>query len=273
MVKDNTLISTCPQCLKGRSVTYSRYMYILKYGGTCRRCALNNQIKYHCNDDGFYNRNCPLCKKVLSYRSASSLRDSIKNNCLCYSCSNKIKTDKLKIAPDQNGKYSRLCPQCNKTIYHTRGDKRNSAEKAIRLCRTCSNINSSKNPEVKEKIRIKFKERSKDKIGQFVPSYNPRACLFFNIINTSMGWSGVHAENGGEFIVSGYFLDFYEPNLNIVIEFDESHHNETRQKSLDEKRQNQIITTINCKFYRFKEGSDINKFINDLKTYDSTRHT
>ena len=36
----------------------------------------------------------------------------------------------------------------------------------------------------------------------------------------------MHAENIGEFCIKelGYFLDYYEPNLNLVIEWNEKQH-------------------------------------------------
>lgn len=56
----------------------------------------------------------------------------------------------------------------------------------------------------------------------------------------------------------GYFVDYYEPNLNIVVEYDETYHYnknwELREK--DVKRQNEIIKYLNCKFYRYNAPLD-----------------
>jgi len=68
-----------------------------------------------------------------------------------------------------------------------------------------------------------------------------------------MGWNGQHAENGGEFKVMGYFVDYYEPTQNIVIEFDEQHHNEPKVRQRDIRRQAEIINELKCNFIRIGE--------------------
>jgi hypothetical protein len=90
---------------------------------------------------------------------------------------------------------------------------------------------------------------------QFIPNYNPEACKLFEEINKTFGWNGIHAENGGEFYIEelGYWVDYYEPNENIVIEFDEKAHDSIRKKRKDIDRQKKIINTLQCKFYRIKE--------------------
>lgn len=39
-----------------------------------------------------------------------------------------------------------------------------------------------------------------------------------------MNWNLRHAENGGEIIKFGYFLDAYDEEKNIVVEYDEPRH-------------------------------------------------
>jgi hypothetical protein len=87
-----------------------------------------------------------------------------------------------------------------------------------------------------------------------MPNYNPTACQLFEEINKELGWLGKHAENGGEFHIKelGYWLDYYEPNHNIVIEFDEKKHNKTTKR--DMQRQTEIEQHLGCKFYRIPES-------------------
>jgi very-short-patch-repair endonuclease len=63
-----------------------------------------------------------------------------------------------------------------------------------------------------------------------------------------MGWNGRHALNGGELQVLQYFVDYYEPDLNLVIEWDEPHHKYRREK--DKIRQERIEKKLNCIFIR-----------------------
>lgn len=84
------------------------------------------------------------------------------------------------------------------------------------------------------------------------PRYNKEACKFFNELNKIKKWNGVHAENGGEYSVSGYFVDFYDKKRNIVVEYDEPHHYKFgKLLKKDKERQKEIIKYLKCKFYRY----------------------
>lgn len=125
----------------------------------------------------------------------------------------------------------------------------------------------------KTKLRLKrIKEIEEDKYNgnQIMPSYNKSACKIFDNINTALGWSGKHATNGGEHFIPelGYWLDYYEPIRNIVIEWDEPHHYniDGTLKEKDTIRQKQIEECLKCKFFRVKETTfDEPTLINELK--------
>ncbi|MBE7691143.1 antA/AntB antirepressor family protein [Tenacibaculum piscium] len=53
---------------------------------------------------------------------------------------------------------------------------------------------------------------------------------------------------GGE-----YRIDWYIPELNLAVEFDENHHLNSENKRLDEIRQNRIEAELGCKFLRYKQ--------------------
>lgn len=109
--------------------------------------------------------------------------------------------------------------------------------------------------EHKRKIRTGVL-KAKSKHFKLYPNYTKQACKVFEEINSELNWNGQHAENGGEFHIKelGYWVDYYEPNLNIVIEYDDNSH---KYRSLkDEERQQEIIEHLNCKFYRIKDGQN-----------------
>ena len=128
--------------------------------------------------------------------------------------------------------------------------------------------------EGKTKLRLKrIKEIAEDKYNghQIVPSYNKSACKVFDNINSALGWDGKHAMNGGEHFLAklGYWIDYYEPTRNIVIEWDEPHHYNVdgTLKEKDTIRQQQIEECLKCKFFRVKETTfDEPKLIAELKT-------
>lgn len=132
------------------------------------------------------------------------------------------------------------------------------------------------------KSRIKYIEKC---IGhQISPTYNKRACVFFNEINKKYNLNGLHAENKSEHSVLGYYIDYYEPNLNFVIEWNEEQHykNNNELKGRDVIRNQQIKDFLKCDFiiirqkyfeeskeFIFKQIEDIinknNKFLKEEK--------
>ncbi len=107
-------------------------------------------------------------------------------------------------------------------------------------------------PEHRRKIRIARILEIQTKKGQVYPNYNSEACEFFEQVNNKLGWQGIHAENGGEFYVKklGYWLDYYDPVGNVVIEWDEPHHKRMMEK--DQLRQKEIEALYGCLFIRLK---------------------
>jgi hypothetical protein len=104
-------------------------------------------------------------------------------------------------------------------------------------------------------------EKTKQKIREIrlkngKNNYNPIACEYFNKLNEEKGWNLQHALNGGEIDCIGYSLDAYDKEKNIVVEYDEIHHNLPSIKEKDLIRQNRIINHLKCQFYRFNEKND-----------------
>lgn len=124
--------------------------------------------------------------------------------------------------------YYRDCPNCGKNIEYTSYE---TYRKAVARNRGCGCITK-----------------------KTWACYNPVACKIFDEINEELGWDGQHALNGGERRVSKYWVDYYEPNLNIVIEYDESWHK--YRQSYDQKRQDIIKKFLGCQFYRVHQGQN-----------------
>jgi very-short-patch-repair endonuclease/biotin operon repressor len=58
-----------------------------------------------------------------------------------------------------------------------------------------------------------------------------------------------------QYLVKNYKLDFYIPELNLAIEFDEKHHKYKKEE--DKKRENEVKDILNCKFVRVSEEQSI----------------
>ena len=126
------------------------------------------------------------------------------------------------------------------------------------LKRNKSNIgdlNGMKRPENRTKVRLAMVKKLEQQFGQVYPFYNKSSCEYFNNLNIERGWNLQHAENGGEFYLKdlGYWLDAYDKERNIVVEYDERRHYHV-DGSLVEKdirRMNDIINHLKCSFYRY----------------------
>jgi len=115
--------------------------------------------------------------------------------------------------------------------------------------------------EGKRNLRLGQIKRLEKLNGQLFPNYNKTACNVFEEINRTLGWKGIHAENGGEYHLKklGYWLDYYEPTKNVVIEFYEKHHFSRKgQVEKDELRRKEIIQELNCKFIILTEENLFN---------------
>lgn len=141
------------------------------------------------------------------------------------------------------------CIECGKERRYKYLQHYYRARDIYKRCKSCASKRQVQSEETKQKRR----ERRK---GLGPVWYNPVACSLFEEINSNLGWNGRHAENGGEQEVRGFFLDYYEPILNIVVEYDEKHHQKPNRRRKDGFRQKMIKEALGCKFYRIQEGKN-----------------
>ena len=110
-------------------------------------------------------------------------------------------------------------------------------------------------PENRKRLRESRLAQIRD--SGMIPSFNRAACQFFDILNSKLKWNGQHALKDSEREIIGYSVDYYNPELNLVIEWDEESH--FKQKSTIEKdlrRQERILDT-GVKFYRIRQKTEI----------------
>jgi len=131
-------------------------------------------------------------------------------------------------------------------------------------CRHCpdykrNQLGKPHTEETKRKMRLSTLEYLKQQNGQLAPRYNRDSIKHIEEYGRINNLKFMHAENGGEYFVSGlgYFLDGYDPINNIAIEFDEKHHfdSEGNLKRQDVEREKQIRELLQCKFIRIKYDS------------------
>ena len=187
---------------------------------------------------------CPRCGKRIFYKNGNSYRANKNKNTPCRECRYKSHSNLL------------------------RGRKRppfsDKWKKNIALAHKASDVwkASMNTPEYKEKQRqkmIRLIKENKTKVG-----YNKKACSVFDFINQSLGWGGVHAGNRKEQAVDGFFMDFYEPTLNVVVEWDEKHHRKPSRHKADWIKQHTVLKTLGCEFYRIDDVTKLVRKVDSL---------
>lgn len=198
---------------------------------------------------------CPICCKGKEM-SEKSLKRALNENRICKECHLK----KMRMAIPKNWMSDK-----EKEIRRHRFKINNPSSdpcNKLKISNRMKENNPVKDPLVVTKIRIAHQnQRNKlDPTGQAAPMYNPNAISIIEHYGKENGYNFQHAENGGEFYIKelGYWVDGYDKENNIVIEFDEPHHFQNGQlKQKDIIRQEQIIKFLNCNFIRIKYDNTI----------------
>ncbi len=111
-------------------------------------------------------------------------------------------------------------------------------------------------PQTKRLQRIKRLEELESKLGAY-PGYNPESISIIEEYGKKHGYNFQHAENGGEYFIRelGYYVDGYDVEKNVVIEYDEPHHYlaDGSLRPRDVYRQNEIQDFLKCHFIRIKK--------------------
>jgi hypothetical protein len=218
-------------------------------------------------------KKCPKCGNDQFYSCKRSLTLAMKNKTLCNKCRASFK----KITPP-NGIWKRTCGK--EMIYSCRYSF-NTGNRTNAVCRNCATSESSKHSDksvfkTKEyrnkQSEMMKKARQTDSFGELfkekcrmnklkkiqeqgvAKTYNEEACKFIDKINEMFGYKLQHALNGGEVNVSGFSLDGYDKEKNVVFEYDEPKHNKKCQIEKDKYRQQIIIDKLKpVEFLRFNE--------------------
>jgi len=221
-----------------------------------------------------WKKNCPKCGGEQVYCSERVLETSLLKNALCNICRSKLKRT------NQTEKLEKNCPKCGTEQKYTNRKVFNRSIKENWLCKKCATKKSAKfvnrffmrtdeyrkkqsdshigkitSESTKEKLRI-AKIKQIKKLGTQT-NYNIDACKYIDDLNKENLWNLRHALNGGEIKVSGYSLDGYDKEKNIVFEYDEPKHEIKSIKERDKIREQKIIQKINPKmFIRYNEKND-----------------
>jgi hypothetical protein len=236
-------------------------------------------------------RNCPKCNRELVYKSKRWYYTNKKYNKMCRSCTrivgNLLPPSRKGVVLSENHKcrISSAIKKRHETIVHPMLGKRHTPDAIDKIKLSskgpCNGMYGKKHSISARKQMSKFRigkcgpkmsddglrrlrihrieqiSKSKFDGGQVMPSYNNVACDFFKKINEKFGWNGQYALNNGEYHIKhlGYFVDYYSPEHNLVIEWDEQYHYDIdgNLKIKDKLRQDAIQSYLGCNIIRIKE--------------------
>lgn len=220
-------------------------------------------------------RNCPKCGKSLNYTEKWVCDRANKQNRICKSCSNHnkvrgclLESTKSILSKRKMGKRPTLSARLNMSKSQT--GRKHSEETKLKMSGENNGMYNihrygTMNPfsgkkhseESRRKMRLAAIERIKQRSSNgFLNNVNPKETEYFSKLEKEKGWDGFYYGKNQQHILEGlgYFLDYYEPNLNIVVEYDEPRHyvgGQLREK--DVKRMNEIKKNLQCKFFRYDE--------------------
>lgn len=173
-----------------------------------------------------YYKICKKCGATRFFKNKNSFKYNKKEICFKCSMNSEEYKHKQKISKlgNKNGMYGKT---------HSIKTRKKLSEYLKQRMKNSINIEKLKNRQwteeqiKKHKLSINNPKRleilRKHRLNQIkksggIASFNELACKYFNIINKKLNLKGYHALNGGEKEIIGYSLDYYDPELKLIIE-------------------------------------------------------
>lgn len=242
-MKKENISDTCYRCRRNNS----------KKGGNCVKC--NNKLS-HKNISNI----CLKCKKLTNKIYEQTIQK------YCSSCGEKIRLDNnyevCKKCRYQKNKY---CFDCNKEIKgFTKTGKCKSCwqkgrKRPIEFGLKMSVINTGRkqSKEERKNKRIAHLKRIENLGIKVFPNFNNDSILIIEQYGKDHGYNFQHAKNDGEYHIKelGYFVDGYDKNKNVVIEYYETAHGYIEKIEKDKIRKQEIIDFLKCEFIEIYENN------------------
>lgn len=218
---------------------------------------------------------CPQCNDVQKYSRKDGLIRAIKRNMLCWKCAEKNKsrivTIETRIKQSNSLKGRKFSEETKlkmskskkgKTSEEIWGIDYSNKMKLKRSLRWSGSNNPNFNntieftPEYRKNLRIAHINRIRNNHIHCFPNYNINACKAIDEYGKLHEYNFQHALNGGEYYIKelGYFVDGYDKDKNVVIEYYESHHK--YQIEHDNVRQKEIERVLQCTFIILNEDKE-----------------
>lgn len=204
-------------------------------------------------------KQCDGCGGMQYYSTKAILKQAIKKNKMCYSCSNSGKTNPMYGVTSPNfGKV--MSDERKRELSIANSGKGNPMYGKSHIPETIQKIKEKRQfQQITDETRIKLRKSHIERIEKLgvnvFPNYNPSSIPAIEEKAKELGITDLqHAENGGEFYIKelGYWVDGYSKEKNVVIEYYEPFHNKNIDR--DKRRESEIKNYLNCKFIVIKEN-------------------
>ena len=243
----------CPDCQRSfkSSASLQAHLTHCKIHEAKSRKMLHSST-YWCKDEDMY-----ICECGKSFEKSQSLLAHF-SMCLVHKAAIgvEVKISPTKIRTDSRCNFSKngCSAEEFERLHRNQGQ---SLHNNIISGKTTPNwLGRHHTPDSKKKLRLAAVKYLQSMTKGGGPRYNKSSIPVLEKIALERGWHIQHAENGGEFHTGiGYFLDAYDAEKNIALEYDEpkhyvdAEHNILCQKDID--RQHEIIEHLHCEFWRF----------------------
>lgn len=242
----------CPNC--NTQIVYKnkyKLAYAIRDNTWCNKCWRNKRRNTTFSE--FY-KNCPKCNKVVYLKNKYCLQKSVKNNSVCHSCIDRGNVGRIQTAEEKEMRAIKL--RCKKRSIDSK-KKYSSSKIGNRNPRYGDH--RLKTEEHKRKIRISCIKYLNEKLSitnkSIAPRFNPMACKIIDEYGRQNGYNFQHAMNGGEFYIKelGYWVDGYDKEKNVVIEYFENNHWHRKNKKKDLDRCYEICQHLGCELIILRE--------------------
>jgi hypothetical protein len=264
----------CPKC--GKKIIYTTALgarLAIKRGKTCLQCAPHKHWLGRKHSEETKNKMSlkQAGRKVLNPRKLSEIeKENISKRLMGNTHAKGRKhTEEYKLYMSVSQKGRVFSEETKRKMSEASKGKKHSPEVQEKINKNLKRgeDHPNKKPENREKLRLAYLKKKEKANGKLVAFYNKDACALFDKVNSHFGWDGLHAENGGEHPVRGWWLDYYEPTQNIVIEYDEKYHDTRLIK--DKIKQDEVTSILGCRFLRVQEGETLEDIISKIKAHSS----